>query len=614
MNPKKTGSALALAVCALALSAARAAPAAPAEVELFASVDTNEVEVDGTLILQITATYLTRGDPGQVQLPAFASFDVVSKSTQEEVSYQFANGAPRFRRTEVTTLALTPKRAGDAVIESARLDYNGRTYASQPIKIKVLQVGQKPSAKAQRQQKPPPDPFAGLGSTTGQMDPFGDVHPGQRDLLLLASVDNDKPFIGQQVTYSLYLLSRVNVGNVEKFQQPKLDGFWSEDIEVPQQLAPQPRILDGVPYQGYLLRKRALFPLRAGKAVIDPAEVEIQTGFGMLFSRGSARRASQPITLDVQPLPPGKPAGFDQGNVGQWQLSATADPVDATVGAPVTLRIVAQGSGNVRDLRLPKPGRIDGLRAYDATTTDKEIVDKGQVNGTRTIEQLLVPERTGVIQIPALAVDTFDPVLKQYKTLRTDPIDLRVAAAAGGPVAAAPAAQNLLGGGGVRPIRLHLASASLAAPPWSQPWFLPLLLLPPVFVGFLFGLSRAQRLFRIDPHERRVRLARSAASRRLRGAQELLARNDAAAFYAEVTRALTGYLADKQGIAAAGLTREELSAALVARGHGEEIARRLVRVLDDCDRARFSPGAAEAPAREAMLGRAETILSELDRA
>ena len=40
----------------------------------------------------------------------------------------------------------------------------------------------------------------------------------------------------------------------------------------------------------------------------------------------------------------------------------------------------------------------------------------------------------------------------------------------------------------------------------------------------------------------------------------------------------------------------------------------LVRVLDDCDRARFAPTAGEAPAREAMLGRAQQILSDLDRA
>ena len=120
-----------------------------------------------------------------------------------------------------------------------------------------------------------------------------------------------------------------------------------------------------------------------------------------------------------------------------------------------------------------------------------------------------------------------------------------------------------------------------------------------------------QRLVLSEP---RTRLARSAASKRLRGAQELLAKNDAAAFYAEIARALTGYLADKQGVAAAGLTRDELLVALTGRGHSEEVARRLVRILDDCDRARFSPFASEATAREAMLGRAETVLGELDRA
>ena len=38
----------------------------------------------------------------------------------------------------------------------------------------------------------------------------------------------------------------------------------------------------------------------------------------------------------------------------------------------------------------------------------------------------------------------------------------------------------------------------------------------------------------------------------------------------------------------------------------------LVRVLDDCDRLRFAPGSGEAPAREAMLGRADQVINELE--
>jgi hypothetical protein len=607
---KRTGS-VAVAI-ALTAFAARAA-----EVELTATADSSEVALDGTLTLQITATFASKGSVTP-SIPAFADFDVVSRGQQEQTSFQFINGAPSFRSTVVTSLALTPKRAGDATIEPIKLDYQGRAYTTQPIHIKVLPVGATPSPQAQR--RPPPqrnNPFAGLDpfdTTPGGPDPFADVHPGQKDLLLRASIDNDHPFVGQQVTYSLYLLARSNVSSIDKLSLPRLDGFWTEDIESPQQLVPEPKILDGVPYHAFLLRKRAIFPLRPGKVTIEPSEVEVLTGFGMLFSRGTSKRTSQPISLDVQPLPQGKPANFDVGNVGQWQLTASADPLTVNVGAPITLRIVASGRGNVRDLRMPRLAPIQGLRAYDATTSDKEKVEQGAVMGTRTVEQLLVPERTGTVEIPTLTMDIFDPAQKQYRTLRTDPIQIRVAPAAGGGTASEPVAQNVLSAGGVRPIRLRFTTATLGTPPWSQPWFFPLLALPPFGLALLLGLSGARRMMQIDPNVKRVRLARSAATRRLQGAQALLAKGDSAAFYAEVARALTGYLADKQGVAAAGLTREELAQALQQRGHSEDLTRKLGRVLDDCDRARFAPTAGEAPAREAMLGRAEQILSELDRA
>ena len=608
MKWRRTGKALALALALLLPLAALAA----AEVELSATLDTDQVALDGTVTVQVTATYSSKGEPGDLVLPGLADFDLVSRSQSEQVSFAFVNGAPSFHRTIVTSLALTPRRAGDLMVEPVKLDYHGRTYATQPLKVHVLAAGQAP--RPQQNRRRGPDPLSAFDEPPPDgLDPFADVHPGQRDLLLRATVDNDHPFVGQQITYSLYLLARINVSGIDKLQLPRLDGFWTEEIEAPQQLVGEARILDGVPYRSFLLRKRALFALRPGKAQIEPAEVEVLTGFGMLFSRGSSRRQSQAVTLEVQPLPPGKPPGFDPGNVGQWSLLATVDPVNVAVGQPVTLHLVATGRGNVRDLRLPRLGPIAGLRAYDATTTDKETIEKGAVTGTRTVEQLLVPERTGAVDIPALAMDVFDPALKQYRTLRTEPISLSVSPAQAGRAASEPTAQNLLAAGGVRPIRLRLGSALRGPPPWTRPWFWPLLALPPFGLALLLGLGRARRMLQIDPQQRRVKLARSAAARRLQGARALLGKGEAGAFYAEVARALTGYLADKQGVVAAGLTRDELARALSERGHSDELVGRVLRVLDDCDRARFAPRSGEATAREAMLTRADQAISDLDR-
>lgn len=592
---RRTGNAL----CALLLVALPALGAA--EVELSASTDVREVALDDTLVLRITARYSSRDESGDLEVPAFTGFDVVNRSRSEQMSFSFGGGAASMERTVITALTLTPKRVGDLTIEPVKLEYRGKRVQTEPIAIHVVPAGQ--AARGGRGADPRAD----------AADPFADVHPGQRDLLLRAAVDSDRPFVGQQVTYSLFLLARTNVSSIEKLSSPRLDGFWSVDIEAPQQLVPEQRILDGVPYTSYLLRRRALFPLRPGKATIDPAEVQVLTGFGMLFSRGSSRRSSQPLQLDVQPLPPGKPPGFDAGNVGQWTLTATAEPATVAVGQPVTFRVVASGRGNVRDLRLPRLPEVPGVRAYDATASDKETIERGRVNGTRTLEQLLVPERTGALEIPALSMDVFDPVQKQYRTLKTERIPLRVAPAEGGQAAAQSVSQNLLPAGGVRPIRLRLATVERAAPPWTRPWFWPLLGAAPFGVAVALGLAGLRRVLQIDPGEKRVKLARGAAAKRLKGARALLQRGESVAFYAEVVRAVTGYLLDKQGIAAAGLTRDELGAALRARGHAEETVRRLLRVLDDCDRARFAPGSGDAPAREAMLGRADQVLNELDR-
>lgn len=621
LRSRISGFSIAVGVFATALGAAPARAAGDAE--FTASVDREQIGLDDTVTLELTMTVSNKGDNADLRLPPFRDFDVVGRSSNEQVSFAFTNGAPSFRRTTQTRLTLSPHHAGQLIIEPVHASLHGQMLSTQQLSVQVLPAGQSPPPRPRQQQQPPqrpPNPFAGLDPFADDpgADPFAGMHAGNaKDFTLKSVVDNEHPFVGQQVTWSLLLLARSNVSSIDKLGLPKTDGFWTEEIEAPQQLSGEQRVVDGVPMTVFLIRRRALFPLRAGRTQIDAAEVEVISGMGMLFSRSSVKRSSAAITLDVQALPPDAPAGFDPGNVGQWQLSAALDPPSVTVGQPSTLRLVASGRGNLRDLQLPKLPAIPGLRAYDATSNDKTSLEQGHAGGQRTIEQLLVPERTGSLEIPALTMEVFDPTTREYRTLRTQPQHLTVTAGSATQGASQQPAQNLLQAGGMRPIRLKLERASPGIPPWRRLWFWPALLLPPIFFLFLLAADRMRRTLSSDPADRRVKQAASAAKARLRGAEKLLAqqKTDGSAgieFYAEVSRALSGYLADKQKISTAGLTREELGRALVEKGHSRVTADKLIALLDACDQARFSPGAESAAAQEAVLQRADTVLSALD--
>jgi len=124
---------------------------------------------------------------------------------------------------------------------------------------------------------------------------------------------------------------------------------------------------------------------------------------------------------------------------------------------------------------------------------------------------------------------------------------------------------------------------------------------PPFGLALVLGLAGLRGSFRKsgNPAGPAGRAQRKA---QLRGARALLQRGESVAFYTEIARAVTVYLADKQGVAAAGLTRDGLAAALSARG---AIRRRRWRRCCGLDRLRPCPlraGSSEAPAREAMLG------------
>ena len=84
---------------------------------------------------------------------------------------------------------------------------------------------------------------------------------------------------------------------------------------------------------------------------------------------------------------------------------------------------------------------------------------------------------------------------------------------------------------------------------------------------------------------------------------------DTRAFYAEVERALRGFLADKLNIAEAGFMSQVAEAELRSRGVPEGATRDYLACLGECDRARFAPPSTSAEEKSGFLGRAAEAMT-----
>ncbi|HWV38727.1 MAG TPA: BatD family protein [Vulgatibacter sp.] len=623
--PKKTGSpwgrlagGLALAIAALVAPTPSLAGDA---IEYYASVDRDRIAVDETLTLTVTLT--TSGkEPERFELPSHPDFERVSESRSEQMSLSFGMGNAGLRKTKVFTLVLRPTRQGDLAILPGFAVADGKRFETGRLTVRVGPPGTgAPQAQAPPRRRSWPSPFGGgfpsLPGLDDDFDPFGVFRqdrapPSDADVLLRATIDRSEVYVGEQVTLTVYLMARVDVSGIESLQMPKLDGFWSEDIEAPTQISSETRTIDGVAWRFYLLRKRALFPLREGELTIDPSRVDVMVG-GPFTRRVKMRRSSAETRVTVKALPPGAPAGFDPSNVGSWSLEVEAEPQVATPGAPITVRVRARGQGNLGSLELPRLPEIEGMKAFDPTQSSEQEVRRGRWGGSRTEEYVLVPSRSGSFTIPSLELPHFDPGTETFEVARTAPIRLTVLPGGTKDPAGAPAPAPADGGddgdGGLAPLRTATTIEPARAPLTSRPWFPLAVALPPLA---FFALLLAPRLVSLRRGPGAGRGSRDEIRRRLAAARELGGRRDPR-FYDELDLALRAALAEVLGREVSGLSRVQLAEALAAAGVAGEVAREVGQALDDCDMGRFAPGGVEPAEAAAIHGRAAAAIDRLQK-
>ena len=239
-------------------------------------------------------------------------------------------------------------------------------------------------------------------------------------------VDKKQVYEGEQVTASYYLYSRGRVTEIDTLKYPTLAGFWKEDIELATRLNFKPAIINGIRYNRALLASYALFPIKAGKAVIDPYKAKCKVvnapSFGVPRT-AQATEESRAINIEVIPVPEAtKPPNF-AGAVGQFSVSSSVDNPRPKTNQPVTVKYRFEGRGNAKLIEIPKMELPTGLDSYDSSSNSKFFKDG---RSFKEFETLLVPRQVGQVTVPPISMSLFDPIKKEYYNLTTDPMTLDV--------------------------------------------------------------------------------------------------------------------------------------------------------------------------------------------
>src|SRR6266516_967048 len=156
--------------------------------------------------------------------------------------------------------------------------------------------------------------------------------------------------------------------------------------------------------------------------------------FAQIGERREIEIKSEPVALEVKPLPPKAPPSFS-GAIGNFTMATDANPKSLQVGDPITVTTAISGRGNFDRVNAPVVEDERGWHKYPPSSKFKQDDEVG-ISGTKTFETVLSPNEKKQ-SLPLLAFSYFDPVKEQYVTVRSEPIAISVQ---GGAVAANVAA------------------------------------------------------------------------------------------------------------------------------------------------------------------------------
>lgn len=570
------------------------APAFARSASFTATLDRDTVYVGETATLSLT---FAGGTPKSVPSPQeIPNLQIEFSGNSQEITT--ING--QFSATVSYNFTITPRQPGDYTIPALTAEVGGEQLHTQPLALKVL----KPSA-------PPPDA----------------IKSGSQTAFLKLVLPKKEIYVGETIVAQLqiYVLNGVQVPG----WQPT--SFPAEGFNVGKSVqGPQHQVQIGNAVYVMVPLNMALTAVKAGAMTLGPytatvtLDVPSNTGgrdpfdpFGM-FRRADRKQvalATDAEQVQLLPLPrENAPADFN-GAVGQYTLRFTAGPTNLAVGDPITVKIQIAGRGSLDSLALPSQAAWGQFNTYPPTSK-VETGDKLGLQGTKTFEEIVVPQSPDVRELPAISFSYFDPEQKAYRTLTHPGIPL-VVRPGGSAVAptfvtnARRAQENTSTTQDIVPNKQRLGSVAQIAPPLvEQSWFVALQGVPVLaFISALVWRKRADRLAN-NPRLRRRRYVAQVVREGLTELEQLAAANKSDDFFAGLFRLLQEQLGERLDLPASAITEAVIEERLRPQQVPESTLEPLQELFQACNLARYAP-VQSSQELAALIPKVQTVLREV---
>ena len=359
------------------------------------SVDKNKITINETVIFSIEVNN-SESFASLDQKSIIKDFIIVSGPSQQ-TNIQWANG--KMTSTKTMSWILSPKRLGKLNIPSLDIFVDGKKFKGKPVYINV----------------------------TKSLDNIDD------NIFLLAEIDKEKAFLGEQITLSYKLFKRVNA-SIEQYKIPDFTGFWVENLFTPDRLKYTNVNIKGVKYQMANLGQIALFPIPSDRHPIPSLKIKAQIElkkksrrrdpffdpfFDSFFSETKTKiLISEEKLIKIQKFPDPRPSDF-YGAVGNFRISSFTDRDSTKINEGFTFTIKIEGTGNLNLFPIPEAEFNKNLEVFDPLEKFEKDIFRDLLTGTKIWEYILIPRASGNIVLPSIQFSFFDPNKKDWSRIKT---------------------------------------------------------------------------------------------------------------------------------------------------------------------------------------------------